>query len=183
MVDFGKEELRPMTALAVPVVLAELGWMGMGVVDTMVVGRVGAEAIGAVSLGRILFFAVVVFAGTNDIHPGNTKPPEQLLATYQRFIAKVRADLPDAPIYYIAITPSPLRWEVWDIAQQANQLIAEYSEREPGLFVIDTGPSLLGADGTPNRDNYVFDGLHLSEAGYAIWTELIRERLLADLGA
>lgn len=54
-------EVRPMLALAVPVVLAELGWMAMGVVDTVMVGGVGAEAIGAVAVGRALFFTVAVF--------------------------------------------------------------------------------------------------------------------------
>jgi MATE family multidrug resistance protein len=55
-----RAESRPMLSLAVPVVLAELGWMTMGVVDTMMVGRVGAEAIGAVSIGRALFFTVFI---------------------------------------------------------------------------------------------------------------------------
>jgi MATE family multidrug resistance protein len=50
-----------MTRLAVPVVLAELGWMTMGLVDVMMVGRVGAEAIGAVSVGVNVFFAVAIF--------------------------------------------------------------------------------------------------------------------------
>ena len=50
-----------MLQLAAPLVMAELGWMGMGVVDTMMVGRVSAEAIGAVSLGSVLFYAVAIF--------------------------------------------------------------------------------------------------------------------------
>lgn len=50
-----------MLRLAVPVVLAELGWMTMGVVDTMMVGRIDAESIGAVSIGRALFIAVAIF--------------------------------------------------------------------------------------------------------------------------
>jgi len=50
-----------MLQLAAPLVLAELGWMGMGIVDTMMVGRVSAEAIGAVSLGSVLFYAVAIF--------------------------------------------------------------------------------------------------------------------------
>ena len=50
-----------MLKLAAPLVVAELGWMGMGIVDTMMVGRVSAEAIGAVSLGSVLFYAVGVF--------------------------------------------------------------------------------------------------------------------------
>jgi len=42
-----KLELLPMARLAGPVVLAELGWMSMGVVDTMMVGRVSPAAIGS----------------------------------------------------------------------------------------------------------------------------------------
>lgn len=55
-------ELRAMLHLAAPLVLAELGWMAMGIVDTMVVGRVSAEAMGAVSLGSIVFYTAGVFA-------------------------------------------------------------------------------------------------------------------------
>ena len=51
-----------MFALAVPVVLAELGWMTMGIVDTVMVGRLSPEAIGAVGVGTALFMGVGVFA-------------------------------------------------------------------------------------------------------------------------
>ena len=52
-----------MVHLAAPLVLAEIGWMMMGVVDTMVVGRVNADAIGAVSIGTGIFYNVGIFAG------------------------------------------------------------------------------------------------------------------------
>src|SRR5580700_5048568 len=57
------DEVRPMLRLAIPLVLAELGWMSMGVVDTMMVGRQteSAVAIGAVSLGSILYYVVAIF--------------------------------------------------------------------------------------------------------------------------
>ncbi len=48
--------------LATPLVLAEVGWMAMGVVDTMVVGRVSADAIGAVSVGTMIFYTAAIFA-------------------------------------------------------------------------------------------------------------------------
>ena len=53
-------ELAPMFRLAWPVATGELGWMAMGLVDTMMVGRVSAEALGAVSIGTSLFFAVAI---------------------------------------------------------------------------------------------------------------------------
>jgi len=57
------EEVRPMVRLAVPLVLAELGWMSMAIVDTMMVGRQthSAEAIAAVSLGSVLYVAIAFF--------------------------------------------------------------------------------------------------------------------------
>jgi MATE family multidrug resistance protein len=51
-----------MLALAGPVVLAELGWMAMGTVDTLMVGRLGPAAIGSVGLGSTLFLVPAVFA-------------------------------------------------------------------------------------------------------------------------
>jgi len=57
-----REELLQMIRLAAPLVLAELGWMAMGVVDTMFVGRVGAEAIGAVGLGTMVFYGIAICA-------------------------------------------------------------------------------------------------------------------------
>jgi multidrug resistance protein, MATE family len=55
-----REELIQMIRLGGPLVLAELGWMAMGVVDTMFVGRVGAEAIGAVGLGTMVFYGIAI---------------------------------------------------------------------------------------------------------------------------
>lgn len=51
-----------MLALATPVVMAELGWVTMGIVDTIMVGGLGPDAIGAVGLASMLFFSVAVFA-------------------------------------------------------------------------------------------------------------------------
>ena len=51
-----------MLNLAMPVVMAELGWVTMGIVDTIMVGGLGPSAIGAVGLASMLFIAVGVFA-------------------------------------------------------------------------------------------------------------------------
>ncbi len=51
-----------MARLAIPIVAAEMGWMAMGIVDTMFVGRVSAQAIGAVGLGTAIFYGVGVSA-------------------------------------------------------------------------------------------------------------------------
>lgn len=56
------DEWGPTVRLAIPAVMAELGWMAMGTVDTLMVGRLGPEAIGAVGLGSVLFLVPAIFA-------------------------------------------------------------------------------------------------------------------------
>jgi len=56
-----RQELSAMVALAVPVVLSELGWMAQGIVDTIMVGRLGPAAIGAVALGNAVYYTPALF--------------------------------------------------------------------------------------------------------------------------
>jgi MATE family multidrug resistance protein len=51
-----------MLALAAPLVVAEVGWVSIGTVDTLMVGRLGAESIAAGGLASMIFFTVAVFA-------------------------------------------------------------------------------------------------------------------------
>ena len=50
-----------MLRLALPVVLAELGWMSMGIVDTIMVAPLGPAAIGAAGIGTSIHMAFAVF--------------------------------------------------------------------------------------------------------------------------
>jgi MATE family multidrug resistance protein len=52
-----------MLRLALPLILAELAWMSMGIVDTMMVGHLpnSAEAIGGASLAGIIFSVAGIF--------------------------------------------------------------------------------------------------------------------------
>lgn len=49
-----------MLRLAAPLALTELGWMLMGIVDSMMAGRLNAEALGAGTLGNMLFYPVAI---------------------------------------------------------------------------------------------------------------------------
>src|SRR5262245_15678931 len=55
------QEFRPLMKLAGPVILAEVGWMSMGLVDTIMVGPLGPAAIAATGMGSGVFTAIVIF--------------------------------------------------------------------------------------------------------------------------
>src|SRR5258706_16309507 len=51
--------------LALPLIIAEVGWMSMGIVDTIMVGRLpnSAIAIGTTGLGQSLYHSLAIFGG------------------------------------------------------------------------------------------------------------------------
>ena len=56
-----RTELAAATRLAAPVALVQLGMMLMGVVDTMMLGHVSAEALAAGALGHVITFIALIF--------------------------------------------------------------------------------------------------------------------------
>ena len=50
-----------MLRLAAPVALAELGWMAMGTVDTIMIGNLGPAAIGATGVGSSVYYSLAIF--------------------------------------------------------------------------------------------------------------------------
>ncbi len=59
------DELKALLKLALPIVVAQVGMNAMGIVDTMVAGRLGESALAALALGNVVYFGlIVVGAGT-----------------------------------------------------------------------------------------------------------------------
>jgi len=125
--------------------------------------------------------AVVLFAGTNDLAGPKPRTAQQVFEGYLAFVQAVHAALPETPIYYIAITPTPSRWKHWPVVRETNRLIEAHTQTDPRLHFIDMTDAILGPDGKPNRDLFRIDRLHPNQAGYAKWTATIKPILLADM--
>lgn len=126
--------------------------------------------------------AVVVFAGTNDIHGmnDNSKTGLQVFEKVKELYEKSQLELEEVPVYYISISPTKARWDVWNDAQKANELIKEYAKGQDYLTFIDTTDELL-KDGKPNLDLFVDDGLHLNSGGYKLWASIIKPVVTENL--
>ena len=122
---------------------------------------------------------VVVYAGDNDIAEG--KDPAEVAAAYEEFAKKVRAALPETWIAYLSIKPSLARWGLVEETRAANALIRAACEADPNALYIDVGAPMLGADGTPRAELLQEDGLHLSEAGYELWSSVLQPYLSAGV--
>jgi MATE family multidrug resistance protein len=56
-------ELRATLRLAGPVIAAQLAQISMGFVDTVMVGRLGPEALAGIALGNSVFFTLLIISG------------------------------------------------------------------------------------------------------------------------
>lgn len=116
--------------------------------------------------------AIIFYAGDNDIASG--KSAEQVHVDFLAFLRKVRASLPETPIVFISIKPSIARWKLAEEMQVANMLIAAECENFEELKYVDVWPAMLDDQGQPRKDIFREDGLHMNEAGYALWNELLK---------
>ena len=71
--------------------------------------------------------------------------------------------------------------QLWPTIQEANRLIRTYTETHPGLSFIDLSSQILGMDGKPRRELFIWDRLHPSAQGYTIWTSNIKPILEANI--
>jgi lysophospholipase L1-like esterase len=114
---------------------------------------------------------IVFYAGDNDVASG--KSAEQVHVDFLAFVAKVRESLPETPIVFVAIKPSIARWKLRDVMREANRLIAADCDADDTLEFVDVWPAMLGADGQPRKDIFREDGLHMNDAGYQLWVNLL----------
>ncbi|MBL8866224.1 MAG: hypothetical protein KF873_14295 [Gemmataceae bacterium] len=119
--------------------------------------------------------AIVFYAGDNDIAKKRT--PAQVRDDFNAFAKAVHAKLPKARILYLPVKPSIARWKLYDTQKEANALVKSACEADPRLTYVDLVPATLGADGKPKPEFFVKDGLHLSEAGYKAWSDIVRKAL------
>lgn len=123
--------------------------------------------------------AVVVYAGENDIKEGAT--PEKVTSDFATFCKLIHEAHPKTEIFFIAIKPSPSRWGLRSKFTAANLLVAQACEADPRLTYVDVVPPMLDADGKPRPELFQSDRLHMTSAGYSIWTERVTESLKSRL--
>lgn len=115
---------------------------------------------------------VVLYAGENDL-AGGGRTPEQVVADFAQFRAKLQAALPAARLIYISCKPSPSRASAWDKFRAANALIAAACAQDPRCAFVDVFPAMLDAQGAARPELFVGDRLHMNADGYAIWKKLL----------
>jgi lysophospholipase L1-like esterase len=118
---------------------------------------------------------IVFYAGENDIAAGKT--PEQVAGDFERFTSIVRSELPDTRIVFLGLKPSPSRWKLIEQFRQTNALIRQFVQAQERMRFVDVEPAMLDERGRPREELFLKDMLHMTPAGYEVWTGLVRPHL------
>jgi lysophospholipase L1-like esterase len=123
--------------------------------------------------------AIVFYAGENDLWAG--VPADMVVADFQRFLELKSARLGDTPVYFVSLKPSRQRVSQLPLQAEVNARVRAMTAERSDLFYVDVVPAML-EQGAP-KDIFVADGLHMTPAGYLLWTGVVRPVLEHDLQA
>ncbi|MGM9476094.1 SGNH/GDSL hydrolase family protein [Pedobacter sp. GSP4] len=120
--------------------------------------------------------SLVVYAGDNDL--GDGRNPEEIFIFFQQLMVKANLRFGALPCYFISLKPSLTRWHMADQFRYTNNLIESEIIKQNGNWkFIDVFKKMLDKSGQPDPSLYDGDGLHLSEAGYRLWAQVVSEKL------
>lgn len=119
---------------------------------------------------------IIIYVGENDL-PQETSTADTILNRFIKLYTLIRSKLPDIPIGYIALKPSPSRAQFYDKAKETNKKIKEFLKGQKNVRFIDVFTPMYN-HGKGRPELFVQDMLHMNERGYAIWIKLVKPYLL-----
>jgi lysophospholipase L1-like esterase len=90
----------------------------------------------------------------------------------------IRTNLPNIPIAFVSMKPSPSRASIQGRMKEANSFIKKYINAQNSAAFIDIYDLMLDEKGQMRAELYIGDRLHMNAKGYAIWQKAIAPYLI-----
>ncbi len=178
-------ELRALLKLAVPIVIAQVGMVSMGVVDTLLVGPMGAKPLAALGLGNMVYFGLLItgigLMMSLDAHVSQAYGRGDLADARRGLTQAMWLSALYTPVLFVAMTATPplllamgydreltlgmqeylypMRWGIlpalWFVAHRSF------------MSAVDVTRPLLISAALANIANYLLD-VWLIEGGYGV---------------
>lgn len=115
---------------------------------------------------------VVFYCGCNDIW--DKKSPEQVDEDFAEFRTRLFKRVPKAELIIMPIRPCESRASARDRETAMNERFLKIAGADPRItYVAGSADRYLDKNGKAIRELFIADKLHLSDAGYEIWKELL----------
>jgi len=119
---------------------------------------------------------IVLYVGENDL-VNESETADDILNKTITLYKDIREKLPDVPIVYISLKPSPSRDKYQEKCIKTNSLIRDFLSKEKNVVFVDIFTPML-KDGKSRPELFVQDMLHMNPEGYAIWEKKIKHYLI-----
>ncbi len=116
---------------------------------------------------------IVIYCGENDLAASDSVTANTVFSRFTQLFDLIRNRMPQVPIDFVSLKPSPSRAHLKKKMEAANIMIKDFLNNKKNASFIDVYPAMLSADGTPMTDIFIEDNLHMNARGYAIWKRII----------
>jgi lysophospholipase L1-like esterase len=116
---------------------------------------------------------IFIYEGDNDVASG--KKPAGIMKDTRKLIHQLNKALPFVQTVLISPKPSLARWELRETYTKLNNRFEKYAARNGKIDFINVWPVMLNEEGTPVKELFIEDGLHMSKAGYDLWVNEIKK--------
>lgn len=121
--------------------------------------------------------SIVLYGGDNDLSIGKTSA--MIIADFKNLVQRIYTRFPTTGLAVISIKPSPARAPQLSEIRKTNDFLRAYVEQLGGTY-IDIHTAMLDNEEKPKQELFVADELHLNDAGYALWTSIIKQHLMGQ---
>ncbi|MBX2962263.1 MAG: hypothetical protein KF687_07110 [Cyclobacteriaceae bacterium] len=120
---------------------------------------------------------IVIYCGENDIAYDSLVTAHEVLNRFTKLVELIRERFPNVHLSYVSMKPSPSREKLMPHYREGNNLIKDYLKTVKRSSYINVFDAMLDSAGSPRKELFVDDMLHLNDAGYALWQEIIKPYL------
>src|SRR6266404_305302 len=121
---------------------------------------------------------IVIYCGENDLAASDNVTGEIVFERFTTLFNLIRKNLPNVPVVFISLKPSPSRWALRNKMITANERIKRFLKTKRKTVFVDVYHKMLGDDGKPIKEIFLEDNLHMNAKGYEIWQKEIKSHLL-----
>src|SRR3954465_39602 len=121
---------------------------------------------------------VVIYCGENDLAASDTVSAGTVVNRFRQLFTSIRKHLPNVPIVFVSIKPSPSRQHLMPKMDSANKMVLKFLKQYRQTAFVDVYHKMLNPDGTPKQEIFRDDKLHMNPKGYSIWIKAIKPHLL-----
>lgn len=121
---------------------------------------------------------IVIYCGENDLAASDTVTANMVFSRFTQLFDLIRNRMPQVPIAFVSLKPSPSRAQLMKKMTNTNTMIKDFLKSKNNTAFIDVYRKMLNADGTPMKEIFIEDNLHMNAKGYAIWKKIMEPYLL-----